>query len=193
MRNNRLRGFAKGIGNDRSQLDVGNSQGVLHPILLAGSKAYQLEAVAQNLTQITDLLFRNEAARDQVVLEQVGNPDGVFFIGLLAPDRFDTLGVCQSDLAGRLKDVVDRDPVLAGGLHADMQALVIRKPLREAFQIFGESGETFGLVGCDTFLVCGRDGCHHKGFVDIDATADGIDDLKHKHFLPGNYSGPHRH
>ena len=66
-----------------------------------------------------------------------------------------------------------------------MQTLVIQKPLREAFQIFGKSGETLGFVGCDVFLVCSRDGCHHKGFVDIDATADGIDDLKHKHILPG--------
>ena len=119
MRNDRLSGFAKGIGNDRSQLDVGDSQGILHPIFLTGRKAHELVAVAKNLTQIADLLLGNEAAGDEVVLEQVGNPDGVFLIGLLAPDRFDILRMCQSDPAGRLQDVVDRDPVLAGGLHAD--------------------------------------------------------------------------
>ncbi len=40
------------------------------------------------------------------MLEQVSNPDGVFVIGLFAPNGFNILGVCQSDPAERLKNVI---------------------------------------------------------------------------------------
>jgi hypothetical protein len=46
---------------------------------------------------------------------EVRNPDGILFVSLLAADRLDILRMCQGDPAGRFQDVVDRNPVLAGG------------------------------------------------------------------------------
>ena len=56
---------------------------------------------------------------------EVCNPDGILFVSLLATDRFDILRMCQGDLAGRFKDFVDRNPVLAGGLYTDIHTVII--------------------------------------------------------------------
>ena len=56
---------------------------------------------------------------------EVCNPDGIFFVSLLAANGPDILRMCQGDLAGRFQDFVDRNPVLASGLHADINTLII--------------------------------------------------------------------
>ena len=45
-----------------------------------------------------------------------------------------------------LQDVKDRNPVLSGGFHADIQTVVLAKPIGKAIQIGVESGEPFLLV-----------------------------------------------
>jgi len=117
--------FAKGIGYHTGKHDIGDCQGVLHPVLFTGYKGDQFGAVAQQVADLADICRGNEAAGNQAVLVEVRNPDRILFISLLAADRLDILGMCQGDPAGRFQDVVDGNPVLAGGLHADMHTLMI--------------------------------------------------------------------
>ena len=47
------------------------------------------------------------------MLENVGNPLGVLFIGFLTANSLDVLWMSEDDFAGRLKDVVNGNPVLS--------------------------------------------------------------------------------
>ena len=62
------------------------------------------------------------------MLENVGNPLSILFVGFLAANRFDILGVCQNDFAVRFKDVVNWNPVLSRAFHTDITAVVLQKP-----------------------------------------------------------------
>lgn len=123
------RTLSEGIGNHAAQLDVRDGQAVLETVLLAGHEVCELETVAREVPKLPDRQRGHEASRDQVMLEEVGNPFGVLLVGLLAPDGLDIFGVGKDNLAGRLQDVEHRDPVFPRGLHADIFALILHEPL----------------------------------------------------------------
>ena len=50
---------------------------------------------------------------DLVVLENVGNPLGVLFVGFLTSNRLDIFRMSKDNLTGWLKDVVNGNPVLS--------------------------------------------------------------------------------
>ena len=52
----------------------------------------------------------------------------ILFVGFLAANRFDILGVCQNDFAVLFKDVVNWNPVLSRAFHTDITAVVLQKP-----------------------------------------------------------------
>ena len=56
---------------------------------------------------------------------EVCNPNGIFFVSLLAANRSDVLRMSQSGLTERFQNFVDRNPVLASGLHVDINTLII--------------------------------------------------------------------
>ena len=58
---------------------------------------------------------------------------------------------------------------------------MLLKPLREAAQVFSKGREAFGLIGCEIFQVGFGNGCDDKRFVDVDATADEMNNFEHKH------------
>jgi len=84
-----------------------------------------------------------------------------------------------------LKDIPDRNPVLAGAFHTDVPAVVVNQPLPEQEQLIEMGREAFLLV-FGRFIRTGDDGGDEKGFVDIDATADGI---RKFHVVPPSKSG----
>ena len=45
------------------------------------------------------------------MLEDVSNPLGIPFVGFLAPNRLDVFGMSQNDIAGRLQNVVNGNPM----------------------------------------------------------------------------------
>jgi hypothetical protein len=112
------------------------------------------------------------------VLEQVGNPLGVLFIGFLALDGPDIFGVGKDYMEMVFQDVENGNPVFPGGFHADVGAVVFKKPAAEGDQIDVQSRESFSGIGCDVVLVCGSDGCNKHTLMYIDAAADGVDDFQ---------------
>ena len=67
----------KHVGGDRVQLDPGVLQGLLDPLALGGVGLDQPLAVAGQVPQLPDRRRRHEAAPQQPVLEQLGQPGGV--------------------------------------------------------------------------------------------------------------------
>ena len=113
------------------------------------------------------------------MLKDVGNPLGVPLVGFLAPNRFHILGMRQNNFAGRLQNVVKGNPILPGGFHAHIFAVVFRKPGSTPAQIPSESGKPLAFI-CRYSVVIGRgDTGNHKRFVDIHPAADWINDFKH--------------
>jgi hypothetical protein len=59
------------------------------------------------------------------MLEEVGYPLGIFFVGLLSSDSLDILGVSQANLAGFFEDIEDRNPIFIGRFHTDIKARIV--------------------------------------------------------------------
>lgn len=113
------------------------------------------------------------------MLEDVRDPLGIPFVRFLPANRFDVLGVCQNNAAGRLQDIVDRNPILSGGLHAHILAVVLRKPRPASAQIPSEGREPFALVSCHSLFIGGSNTGNQKRLVDIYPAADTVNDFEH--------------
>ena len=103
----------------------------------------------------------------------------ILFVGFLAANRFDILGVCQNDFAVCFKDIVDGNPILSRGFHAHIFAVVLSQPGSAAVQISGKGGEPLALVGGHALLIGRGDTGNNKGLVDIHPAADTINDFEH--------------
>jgi len=112
------------------------------------------------------------------MLEKVGDPFGIFLVRLLALDCPNILRVGQNDMDMVFKDIEDRDPILACRLHADMTAIVLKKPIAECEEAGVQGGKRLLRIRCDVVLVRGSDGTGNRPLVHINATTDGVDDFQ---------------
>lgn len=82
------------------------------------------------LTEDTDILDGVVASGNQPHAEQVTDPIGIFLGVLISLDGGTPLGIGSDDVDGsRFEIIPDGDPVLAGTLHTDILAVVIKEPL----------------------------------------------------------------
>ena len=58
--------------------------------------------VAYQITELANVCRGNKTAGYQIVLEDVGNPLGVLFVGFLTANRLDVFRMGQDDIASRL-------------------------------------------------------------------------------------------
>ena len=77
------------------------------PVFLAGGNVSEFPAVTHQITKLANICRRDKAAGNKVVLEDVGNPFRIFFVGFLSSNRFDILRVNQNNIAGAFQNVVD--------------------------------------------------------------------------------------
>lgn len=75
-----------------------------------------------------------------------------------------------------LNDIPNGDPILSGALHADIFAVVVEQPLLESDKAAVEGRESFLMVMGNDAIAC-DDRSDEKGFVNIDATADGVSEF----------------
>lgn len=76
-----------------------------------------------------NICWRDKATSDKVVLEDVCNPLGISLVCFLVSHGFHIIRMSQNDIAGVLQNVIDENPILPGGLHAHIFAVVLRKPI----------------------------------------------------------------
>ena len=149
------------------------------PVFLTGCEVGEFPAIAYQIPKLADIRRRDKASGDKVVLEDVCNPLCVSFVCFLAPNGFYIFGVSKDNVAGGLQNVIDRNPILPGGLHAHIFAVVLRQPICTLAQIARESGKPLALVGCYAVVIGKSNTGNNKGFVDIHSATDGINDFKH--------------
>lgn len=147
-------------------------------VFFANRETRKLEAVAYEIAKLADFEWRNKAGSDKVVFKKIGNPLGVTRIGFLTGDSLDVFGMGKQDTTGRFQDVIDRDPILSSRFHTNIMAMVKGKPVGKKAEVLGKSRKAAGLVGSNALVVSRSNTGDDKGFVDINAAANGMDDTK---------------
>ena len=138
-------GHAEHVRGDRVQLDPGVLQRLLDPLALAGVGLDEPFAVAGQVPQLADRRRGHEAAPQQAVFEQLGQPLGVQDVALAAGQDLHVVGVDQLQLERPLLEhVPDRFPVRAGGFHRDLGDALGGEPVGHRLQRAGERGRTCG-------------------------------------------------
>ena len=129
-------GFAKHIGHNGIQCHIADGKGILEAVLLAAFHRNQFIAVAGKLTQNADIQIWDEAALYKANTKQITNPFGVFRVILVSLYSLYPFGIGNNDPDTTLfKDVEYRNPILSGGFHADIQTVVLQKPVGKTVQI----------------------------------------------------------
>ena len=78
-----------------------------------------------------------------------------------------------------IQNVIDWNPILPGGFHADVVAVIFGKPDCASPQVAGEGRKPLAFVAGDALVIGRRDAGDQKGFVDVHSTANWINDSKH--------------
>ncbi len=167
------RGLAKHIRHDGIKRHIADGEGILETVLLTAFHRSEFVAVTGQLSQNTDILSWNEAAFYQADAEQVSNPLGIFGVILVTLYSFDPFWIGDDDAnAPFFQDIVDRDPVLSSGLHADIQTVILMEPVGKVVQVRIKRREAFLLItGLQAILRSLNDGSHQKRFVNIHPAA----------------------
>ena len=108
------------VAEDMVELEVHLGEGLLDMLGVGGGQLDQGVAVPEEGADGADRLRRAEGGPQQADGMEVLEPLAVLDVGLPARDVLDMPGVDQADLdPPGLEDLVERDPVHAGGLHGD--------------------------------------------------------------------------
>ena len=163
----RTSGNAHNIASDIAELDVGALQQLLDPLHHRRPLLDKAASVADQLTQLPMASLGNEAGLEQTVLKQLGQPLGVFDVGLTPGHRLDVTSVDDQEFdALALEQVVDRLPVHASGLHCCMRHALLLQPGQQLQQLRSHGPER----SCPpTFRR--QHARHHSFLVDVEAAA----------------------
>ena len=124
MLGNGTGGLSKDVGKDIVEFKIGNGQTIQCTVLLAGNHVGEFGTITHQITQVTYISRRNKTWFDHVTHKEIADPFRVLAVRLVTLLRFCIFRVSKSDETGMLQDVEYRDPVLPGGLHADLVARV---------------------------------------------------------------------
>src|SRR5208337_4539497 len=90
---------------------------------------------ARKLAQLALRRRRNEALGNQSMADQIGDPLGILHIGLATRHVPDMPGVADDEVEMPFQHGIDRAPVNAGALHADLRHPKLLQPVPQRFQI----------------------------------------------------------
>ena len=114
------------VAGHRGQLDPGILQQLLQPLDLPAAFSSHRRAGPGQVPQLADWGGRHEGAVDQAVRTQLGQPRGVGDVAFAAGQVLHLSSVDQHHLkVGVLEQVVERLPVIPGGLHHHQTDLFI--------------------------------------------------------------------
>jgi hypothetical protein len=100
--------------------------------------ADELLAASQEVAHLLRRFVRDEAASDQPMCHQIGQPSDVIDVGLAARHVLDMRGVRQHQFELAVcKNMPYRLPVNARRFHGDMRAAFGRQPFRQRHEILG--------------------------------------------------------
>ena len=159
-------GLPDNVADDEGELQIHLDERLLHPADVVSGGVDEDVAVAHEGAQGENRPGRAEAAAQEPDTVQLTQPLTVLDIALAAGDVFDVAGVDEQDREPtRLEDVVDRDPIDAGGFHGDTGDATGDEPVGQPLEVGGKGWERLhrGRVPI------GRDGHEMFGRATVDA------------------------
>lgn len=172
-------GFSKDITEDVVQLEIGDSQTVLPPVLLTGEDIGKLHAVTNQITKMADVGGRDKAWFNHIAHEKITDPFGILAVSLIALLRLGVLRMGKGDKDRLFEEVKDGNPILTGRFHADFLTGVLGKPKGQFLKTFGEGRETSLLVLSKTVCIGNADTGIDPGLVDIQTAAVFTENFEH--------------
>ena len=127
--------FAERVREHTGNADIGNGHTVLDAILLGRLHADQLETVSGKFPKLTKIFWRNKGTSDKIKFVEVGNPFRILFVRFLAFNGFDILRMCKADINVIFEIIKNRNPILSGGFHTNMIAIILDKPVVKPLNI----------------------------------------------------------
>ena len=128
---------------------------------------------------MADVFRRDKGRFDHVAHEQVTNPFGILPVCLVPFLRFGIFGVGKNHFHVVLfQNIKNRDPVLSGGFHTDLNALVFFEPVSEFLQSFGKGRKPGLFIFRASVCIGDPDAGIDPCFVDIQSTAVLTKDFK---------------
>ena len=168
-----LSGVAHDVADDVVQLHVHLGEDLLHALDMATLVGQQHVAVAPEGAQSADLLIGSEGAAQQAKAHELLKPLAIEHIAFAPWQVLDVAGIDQVDLeAARLQDLIDGDPVHAGGLHHHGLDPAALEPVGHAVDGVSEAVEVAHAL---IIAISGHAG-ELAGGADINGRAIGIDD-----------------
>jgi len=129
------------VAGDAGELDVGTLQQLQHPVAHRRPRLDQRAPVPHQLAQVADRGRGHEALGDQAVAHQLRDPLRILHVGLAAGHVLDVMGVADDQVDVAFQHGVDRLPVDAGALHADVGDAVLSKPRPQCLQLACDRAE----------------------------------------------------
>lgn len=152
----------------------------MKPHFFAGAFVDQFVAVAEEFPELADLFGGDVAGRDDVELEKIGDPHGIFVVGLLALNSPDIFMVGDNDMEVSFEDIEDGDPVFTSGFHADLRAVMSEEPVTAGNEVRVEGGEPLFPIRGNAFEVSSCDTDSNKFFVDVHTGTVVVNNTQHK-------------
>ena len=97
----------------------------MDPVLDGCPGLHQNLPVSREIPELTILSREDPGRLDQAVESELGDPLGIFQIGLSSGNILDLVGIGNNDLDIRLKEQVELVPVDPGGFGADLEELLV--------------------------------------------------------------------
>ena len=101
----------------------------------AAAVANQLLAVSEQFPQSANLPAGDITGRNNIKLKEIGNPSRILIVRFLSFDCADIFRIGNNDMTGIFQNIKNRNPVFAGGFHADLRAVMVKEPFFKSFEI----------------------------------------------------------
>lgn len=142
-------GLAARVGKQGADTDVGNGHGVLIAAAFRRAHMDKLDPIAAQFAKFTDITGRYEGRNDQIMLEKIADPFGIFLVCLFAFDCLGIFRVGNTEIETRFEKVPDGDPIFACGLHRDIFTVIGVEPVSQIEKVMIAGAEMAHEILCD--------------------------------------------
>ena len=169
--------FAKQVRQDRIDLDICRCQDFLCPSFEVVLGVHLFFSKSAQIPPLTDMLFRDEAAFQQTMPQQTGQPLRVTDVGFATRDILYMTSIDQYDFESLFQNIIGTVPIDTGRFHGNDGTLMLDQPVSHTVQIVRECAELSDFHFGFPVRTCSGQSCGNLVLVDVHRTANGVHNL----------------